>query len=80
MMAFKNCTHRFIPIYEIISEDNIELAGLTEFELQLLMKIFDQKVTVTKAEKIIKAGNVLINKLLVWYQQEKFPLRRARLL
>ncbi|CAJ0745885.1 17314_t:CDS:10 [Entrophospora sp. SA101] len=80
MMVFRNCTHEFIPIYEIISEDNIELAGLTEFELQLLMKIFDQNVTIIKAEKIIKAGNVLINKLLVWYQQEKFPLRRARIL
>ena len=69
VFAFRDSTdEKFIPIYQIISKDNIESAGLTECELLLLKAFTKESATI----------NLLFGKLLTWYQQEKFPLRRAR--
>jgi hypothetical protein len=71
--TFEDSTdEQYIPIYQIISKDDIESAGLTEFELRSLRSCQKRTSTITKVEK------ELIDKLLIWYQQEKFPIRRAR--
>ena len=77
VLAFKDPTdEQYTPVYQIISQDNIVIswfidsvsAALTEYELWLL-KIYTQESATI---------NVLFDKLLTWYQQEEFPLRRAR--
>ena len=41
VLAFKDSTdEQYTPVYQIISKDNIESAGLTEYEL-LLLKAFN---------------------------------------
>ena len=45
VFTFRDSTdEKFIPIYQIISKDNIESAGLTECELSLL-KAFTKEYT-----------------------------------
>ncbi|CAG8631184.1 23020_t:CDS:10, partial [Cetraspora pellucida] len=59
--------------HEILSDDNIELAGLMEYELRVL-KAFEDKLSGSKVDSL------LIEKLLTLYCREEFPIRRARVL
>ncbi|CAG8512638.1 2627_t:CDS:10, partial [Scutellospora calospora] len=59
--------------HEILLRDDIELSGLMEYELRVL-KAFEDKLSSSKVETL------LIEKLLMLYCREEFPIRRARVL
>ncbi|CAG8500770.1 1932_t:CDS:10 [Ambispora gerdemannii] len=75
--TYLNCPNiSFTPTHEImlsVVEDGIEIAGLVEYELHL-MKRYYQKIDLTRTQML------LCDKLLEWYSQDEYPIRRARVL